>query len=357
MGVTRLAMVMIARDEAPRIARALDSVRPHVDRMIVLDTGSTDGTREIAAGSGAEVYEAVWTDDFAAARNAALDRSDAAWNLVLDADEWLESGAEALTEASLAADRPAFLGLVQVASQIDNGGELTLSRSWIPRLLPQGVRYEGRIHEQPATTLPQVRLEVRIGHAGYLPDHLARKAGRNEALLSQELAASPDDGYLWYQLGREHQAREQFAEAADCFVRALPLTHPALAYRHSLVVRALMALKSADRMEEAIALADDELPNWDASPDFFFVVGDLYLEWASRHPDRAVKDFLPIVEYAWKKCIEIGDRDDLEGSVAGRGSYMAAYNLAVMFETVGLKELGAKYQAMAAQMRARAGLH
>jgi glycosyltransferase involved in cell wall biosynthesis len=342
---------MIARDEAPRIARALDSARPHVDRMIVLDTGSTDATCEIARACGAEVHGAVWRDDFSAARNAALDLSDAAWNLVLDADEWIETPAEGLAAANLAADTPPVLGLAQVCSHIAQAVGHTTVSSWIPRLLPRGVRYEGRIHEQPATGLRQVRLAVRIGHDGYLPDGLARKAGRNEALLGEALAASPDDGYLWYQLGREHQARERWVEAADCFVRALPLTPAALAYRHPLVVRTLSALKSADRMEEAIAMADAELPHWGASPDFFFVVGDLYLEWASRHPDRAVKDYLPIVEYAWKKCLEIGDRDDLEGSVAGRGGYLAAHNLAVMFETLGLTEPAAKYRAMTEALR------
>ena len=60
--------------------------------MIVLDTGSSDATREIARAAGAEVHEFAWCDDFAAARNAALAHSDADWNLILDADEWLAGG-------------------------------------------------------------------------------------------------------------------------------------------------------------------------------------------------------------------------------------------------------------------------
>jgi glycosyltransferase involved in cell wall biosynthesis len=75
---------MIARDEARAIARTLQSARPFVERMIVLDTGSTDATRQIAAEAGAEVFDFAWVDDFAAARNAALDHSDADWNLVLN---------------------------------------------------------------------------------------------------------------------------------------------------------------------------------------------------------------------------------------------------------------------------------
>ena len=63
--MTRLALVMIARDEAGRIARALDSARPHVDRMIVLDTGSVDSTKDVARASGADVHSFEWCDDFA----------------------------------------------------------------------------------------------------------------------------------------------------------------------------------------------------------------------------------------------------------------------------------------------------
>src|SRR5215218_912766 len=115
--MTRLALVMIARDEAPRIARALDSARPHVDRMIVLDTGSTDATVEIARGCGAVVHAFAWCDDFAAARNAALAHSDADWNLVLDADEWIEASADALSSEHLpAAPARPFVGRVQVVS-------------------------------------------------------------------------------------------------------------------------------------------------------------------------------------------------------------------------------------------------
>src|SRR5690349_2282865 len=96
--MTRLALVMIARDAEASIARALESARPHVDRMIVVDTGSSDATREAAAGCGAEVSAFAWCDDFSAARNAALARSDAAWNLVMDSDEWIAGGAESLAE-------------------------------------------------------------------------------------------------------------------------------------------------------------------------------------------------------------------------------------------------------------------
>src|SRR6185436_14805442 len=200
---------MIARDEAPSIARALDSARPHVERMIVLDTGSVDETPAIAAAHGADVYAFDWVNDFAAARNAALDRSDAAWNLVLDADEWIAGG----TEALIALTAPGQLGLVRLDNVADVPGQEAAS-SWLPRLLPAGVRYEGRVHEQPVGGKGSVRTALRLGHDGYTAANLERKAGRNEALLMAELGEHPDDAYLWYQLAREHQVRGRPPQAA-----------------------------------------------------------------------------------------------------------------------------------------------
>jgi glycosyltransferase involved in cell wall biosynthesis len=345
--MTGLALVMIARDEAEAIAHALDSARPHVDRMIVLDTGSTDATPRIAAAHGAEVARFAWCDDFSAARNAALALSDADWNLVLDADEWIASGAEdALSPAALPGDD--VLGLVRCDSAMGDSGAGGVAQSWLPRLLPRGVRYQGRIHEQPVGATGVQRLPLVLAHDGYLPAALARKGGRNEAMLMQALEAAPDDAYLWFQLAKEHQVRERAPQAALCFTEALRLAPADAAWRHSLVVRAITALKSAGRLGEAVELADAEVSAWTDSPDFYFAVGDLYLECAAHQPDRAVADFLPIVESAWKRCLEIGERPDLDGAVAGRGGRMAAHNLAAFYESLGQEALAARYRAIAA---------
>jgi glycosyltransferase involved in cell wall biosynthesis len=346
----RLALVMIARDEAASIGRALASAKPHVDRLIVLDTGSADQTPTIAAGAGAEVHTFAWVDDFSAARNAALTCSDADWNLILDADEWVDGDAAGL-QALLPGPAEPFLGLVQVISRIEVGGGEGESRAWIARVLPRGVRYEGRIHEQPVSSLPRRRLDLRLGHDGYLPDALERKGLRNEALLIAELAAASGDGYLWYQLGREQHVRGRPADAATSLTQALTLTPPDAAWRHALVVRALTAFKDAERFDDALHLVDAEFPNWQASPDFFFAMGDLYLEWASRNPNEAMSEHLPLVEYAWRRCLDIGERPDLDGAVAGRGGHMAAHNLAVLYGTLGRKDLEAEYAQKARILR------
>jgi tetratricopeptide (TPR) repeat protein len=343
--MTRLALVMIARDEARSIERALRSARPFVERMIVLDTGSLDETPALAAAAGAEVHVFSWCEDFAAARNAALDRSDADWNLILDADEWIEAAACGQWAHALPAS--GALGFAQVVSQVCDGAQASRSRSWIARVLPAGVRYQGRIHEQPDAALPQLRLPLTIGHDGYLAESLARKGARNEVMLLAELEARPAEAYLWFQLGREYQVREQIPQAAVCLAEALRLAPPDAPFRHALVVRTITALKTAGRFDEAIALANAEHPNWRASPDFFFALGDLYLAWAERDQDRALSDFLPLAAFAWRKCLEIGERPDLDGSVAGRGSHMPAHNLAALYRLVGAADEADQFDELA----------
>ena len=78
---------MIVRNEAHFIADCLDSARPHVDEIVVVDTGSVDGTRALAAAKADAVDAFAWCDDFSAARNHGLGLATSDWILVLDADE------------------------------------------------------------------------------------------------------------------------------------------------------------------------------------------------------------------------------------------------------------------------------
>ena len=85
-----LSCCIITRDEEESIARAIDSVRDLADEVIVVDTGSVDGTVQEARSCGARVYEIRWSGDFSEARNISLERATKEWILILDADVRME---------------------------------------------------------------------------------------------------------------------------------------------------------------------------------------------------------------------------------------------------------------------------
>lgn len=328
MTAPRIALVLIAKNEERSLERCLRSVAPWVDEMIVLDTGSTDKTMDVARACGAQVFQFAWIDDFAAARNVALSHSDADWNLILDADEWLVSGGDSLR--ALALTPPDFVGVVNVTSSFKTPEGSSTAVNWISRLLPRGVRYVGRIHEQAVSALPRERVPLVIGHDGYEPTALEQKRGRNAALLLAALADNPDDRYVLYQLGKDCEIYQKFDQACEYYSRAWTLVQPGDAYLHSLLIRRLYCMGRNGQLEEAIVLATDEMPNWQHSPDFFFVMGNLLLDMAVLQPERAANELLPMIEACWERCLEIGEAPQLEDSVAGRGSYLAAHNLAVV---------------------------
>ena len=340
----RVALVMIARDEAVRIERALASFAPFVDECVVLDTGSRDDTLARAIRAGARVRQFQWVDDFAAARNAALELAQADWHVIVDADEWLAGGGQAI--AALRHQAPSFLGCVRVDSDDDSSPLATHTSSWISRVLPGHVRYAGRVHEQPQHGLPVRRLPIHFGHDGYLGARRAAKAGRNRALLEAAVRAAPDDAYLHYQLGKDHDVYERHAQALDCFARAESLVREEMpGWYHDLAVRRLHAMKRCGRHAEGLQLAEAELARWGDSPDFFFALGDLLLDWAADEPQRA-GELLPLIESAWQRCLALGERPDLEGAVAGRGSHLAAANLVMFYEQLGQPRLAEPYRVL-----------
>ena len=350
--MSRIGLVMIARDEARCIERCLRSAAGVVDAMWVLDTGSVDDTPAIARRCGAEVAHWPWRDDFAAARNAALERCGSDWRLVLDADEWIGGGAEALQ--GWCRDPAARIGLLRVTSLIDGGAAgMQHAPSWLPRLLPRGVSYQGRVHEQPVSALPRQRLPLQLLHDGYLPAQMARKDGRNRELLQRALRHDGPDPYLLYQLGKDHEVHGRFAEAEPCYAQAMAAADARASWRHDLVLRRLFTLKKLGRFEPALALAEAEAPHWGASPDFHFALGDLLLDWAVAQP-RQAPSLLPRVEASWRRALAIGENPALPDTVRGRGSFLAAQNLAALHDGLGDAATARVWREQAARMRADA---
>lgn len=329
---SNVCLVVISKNESKRIHRCLGSAKPLVGKMLVLDTGSTDGTVAIARAMGAEVHHFDWCNDFSVARNRALTLADADWNLVMDADEWLGEG-ELNPGSALS-----FIGLIKLHNLDESTGEQLSSVSWLPRLLPRGVRYEGIIHEQPISDLPRQRLNLDVFHDGYSRTNTAVKKGRNKSLLLQALKFNPDDPYIRYQLGVDAEIYGDPAAAADWFEAAHQLMDKSFTYKRTMVVRWLHCLSRSQRTGQALGLIDRYQHIYGDSPDFFFAAGNVYLDHAMVDPSKASSLWLPKAIESWERCLQIGEKPEMEGTVAGRGSFLAAKNLFAVYSVLGDQE-------------------
>jgi tetratricopeptide (TPR) repeat protein len=225
---TTVALCVIAKNEEEFIANCLDSARPFVDEMIVVDTGSTDRTVEIAREHGARVEHFEWCDDFAAARNTAIEAATADWILMLDADEELEAASGPLLRP-IADLLPAdFIGFsISVANLHRTGnGEEAITHN-VTRYFPrrESLRYRGVIHEDLYDLEKQaysqvIRTnEIRVRHYGYDPTvyKLRSKDTRNMQLLQAALEREPDNVRLLYYLGQQSSVGKRYVEACRWF--------------------------------------------------------------------------------------------------------------------------------------------
>jgi len=227
----RLSVCLIVKNEEKFLAQCLISIRGLGAQLIVVDTGSTDRTVEIAREFGAEIYSFAWCDDFSAARNAALEHATGDWILMLDADEELPAAQHAKLRADMrnAATIAFRLPLVNVGKE-DEG------RSFVPRLFRNAPRvcFTGRIHEQVFASLlvhaKKWGLKTAFGaaelrHHGYTPELLQgrNKIERNLKLLRAAVAESPADVNLLMNLGLELVRSDDLAGGIEKYRQAYAL--------------------------------------------------------------------------------------------------------------------------------------
>ena len=230
----RLTLCMIVKNEKENLPRCLASVKPYVDEMIVVDTGSDDGTPEIATSYGANVQYFEWCDDFAAARNYAISQASSDWILVLDADEELIVTSENFIGelTSLPETIVYLLSLTEVTDK------KRLTPAWVPRLFRKvpGIQYEGCYHEQlkyDSQSLSQTQLgyleSIQILHYGYSPGNLFQKnLNRNIPILEGIRQHDGLNLMLLYCLAGMYNDTQQPEKAQDCYVEAFNTLLPHL---------------------------------------------------------------------------------------------------------------------------------
>ncbi|HJZ22582.1 MAG TPA: glycosyltransferase [Bradyrhizobium sp.] len=219
-----ISATIIVRNEERFLPACLESIAPIVDEIVVVDTGSTDRTRDIARRFGVRLIDFAWIDDFSAARNVAIEHARGDWMLYIDADE----RARAIARAELDRDL-SDPDLVTATVCFHPRTGFTAYREY--RLIRRDprIRFHGAMHE---TFLPDIDELVnsglgRIGASSLTIDHVgydgdqSHKFDRNLRLLLKQIEAAPKRPYLRYHLGcvyrdlgRVEEARVSWIEGA-----------------------------------------------------------------------------------------------------------------------------------------------
>ena len=227
-----LSLCMIVKNEERNLPRCLDSVQGLASELIIVDTGSTDAARNIAASYGADVIPFDFTIvDFSAARNLAIARARGRWILVLDADEALAPGSAPKIEKLVALGENAGYFLERRNHSSDSEGLIT---DYVVRLFPNrpDYRYHGRVHEIIDSSIlggggRLHKTDIRIDHS-FSSNREARRRKNHWyiEILKEEIAADPNDGTRLDFLAAEYHQLEMFDEAvevAERIVRLRPL--------------------------------------------------------------------------------------------------------------------------------------
>lgn len=339
----KLSIAMIVCNESRCLARCLQSVREFADEIVVTDTGSTDDTVRIAREFGATVSHFKWIDDFAAARNFALDRCSGDWIFSIDADEWV-SDALVMEILSFVLVKPA-IGHIKIVSDFRRNGQTFRSHSFVARLFPRGTLYEGRIHEQITSTLPRFLLRGELWHDGYVDT--SGKTARNMKLLAMELERNPASVYYLYQMAIEYnsvgQREKAFGCLADAFARARPedVLFPNIAVDFLYTV---MALGKFETGLEVVARGEKFLANF---PDFYLARGLFFMRLVRSNPAKYISE-LPKIEQSFLHCLALGE-DESRRSVHGSGTFLANYNLGLYYQAFGDPHRASRCFATAAE--------
>lgn len=359
-----ISVCIITKNEQENIERCLKSLMPYEMEIIVVDTGSTDNTKDIVQRYTDKVFDFEWCDDFAAAKNFAISKTSNDYIIMLDSDEYIDKFEESELIRTIG-NNSDKAGRIQIKNVFKKTDPCKESREWVSRIFnKKSYHYEGRIHEQivryDGKEYDTFQAPVTIIHTGYdlTKKEKKVKAKRNISLLEKELDRliklfcknnglniCEIDGielvdhifendsalslilqkdeylpYILYQLGKGYYMAMDYPRACGCFSCALSFDlNPKLEYVTDAVETYGYALVNADRADEALMFENiyNEFGN---TADFQFLMGIIYMN--NERFDDAVSEFLKATKH--KECRNVGSN-----------SYLAYYNIGVIYECLG----------------------
>lgn len=346
-GIRMLSVCIITKNEEKNIEVCLKALAGYGWELVVVDTGSTDRTCEIASRYTNTLYHCSWQDDFALAKNYAAGKASHDYVMFIDSDEILEKPelAELKALEKLIEAHPDEVGRIRRKNIFSSKDGKQENQEWINRIfLRTKFHYVGRIHEQimaiDGSDYKTYQTPLVLDHTGYDlgPEEKKKKALRNIRLLKQELneleSGREEDRnenerqlpYLLYQLGKGYYMAEDYDKACEYFSKGLSFDlNPGLEYVIDMVETYGYALLNSGRAEEALFFQNiyDE---FGYNADFQFLMGLIYMN--NMKFDKAICEFQKAAGH--KECRTVGTNN-----------WLAYYNIGVIYECLGQKEKAA----------------
>ncbi len=353
----QISVCIIARNEEQHIEECLKRIKPYHYEIVLVDTGSTDKTLEIAAKYTDKIYHFDWINDFSAAKNFAVLKASNDWILSLDCDEYLEHLDEKEL-SGLMAQYPERAGRILLRNRFRQNGLTNFENVRLCRFFNRKYYcFSGKIHEQvtpladfrtgngkapdggfsvykdmTATSLPipVYAAPITVLHVGYdgSEEEMQAKSRRNIALLEQELKTAGPDAYLYYQLAQSCMKLKDYEKAYEWFNLGLSMDiEPSQDYVQNMVESYGYCLLDMKRFQEALQL-ENIYEVFAVRADFVFLMGLIYMN--NGLFTEAVEEFI--------KCTSME-----QFSVEGINSYRAYYNIGVIYECTGQKDEARKY--------------
>lgn len=289
------SICLIAKNEEKRIERCLSAASKLDAEIVLVDTGSTDRTKELASKYTDKIYDFEWCNDFSAARNFSISKASNDWILVLDCDEYVESFDISTLLSFMTSTQQHNVGLLLRRNEMEDGR--TCMDDWVERLFhKKHVYYDGIIHEQVKSkdhsALTCYRLPLTVYHDGYVgkKEDIQQKTQRNRSLLLAALEKEPNNPYLFYQLGQAEYLAGNMNEACAYYSKGLEFdVDPSLTYVQLMVINYGETLLATGRYQDALML-EGIYNEFATTADFVCLMGLIYIK--NNKPLNAILEFM-----------------------------------------------------------------
>lgn len=334
-----LSVCIITKDECENLEKCLNALRGYGFELVVVDTGSSDGTVQMVQNYTDALYQFAWCNDFAKAKNYAVSKASYDMVLVLDSDEYVTDLDVTELERRIR-EHPGQVGRILRRNLIYQGNEIRKNTEYINRLFDRRYyHYEGCIHEQlvasggiseASETIMTYQTGICADHSGYFlnKEEKKQKAARNITLLRQMLVEQGDDPYLLYQMGKSCYMAEQYEEASLYLSQALTFDlDEKLEYVIDAVETYGYALVNSGQAQAALGF-EGLTDVFGSRSDFWFLMGVIYMN----------NELFQEAVNAYEQAVQLGN-----ARMEGADSFLAYYNAGVICECLGQLEAAADY--------------